>query len=394
MSDKRREESTEEISENKSRGSAKRPKDSSRGWYILIGVCCAVLALSIGVLAASKFIDSKWDKMQTLPSDQTFERSDIYVNPEIMTTAAEPSSDAASSAAETTEDINAGNFTTFMIYGVDARNNSDLVKDANADTDIICVINNDTFEVKLISIHRDTFLETTTGRHTKLTDIYAGYGVQESMSTINKCFDLAINQYVAVNWKMVAKGINLLGGIDIDLTSAEAEYINTLTPHITKVTGISTKTLENKGRDTYHLDGVQTVAHARDRTTGGGDDIRRANRQRNVLRALLSTAKSCSLSELNNAVDTLLPGISTNFTKAEVLDMLSNIKKYSITDATLFPFEYLDQSDLRTAYIYANTLTQNVSALHEFIYGTAGYEPSETVKRISDYILEYRRSNP
>ena len=392
MSDTRKEDNIEETSGKKSGEPAKKAKNNTRGWYILIGVSCAVLALSLVVLGAMKFIDSKWNKMQTLPEDQTFDRSDIYVNPEVTSTAAQTTE--AESTDETIEDIYTGNFTTFMIYGVDARNNSDLVKDANADTDIICVIDNDTFEVKLISIHRDTFLETTTGRHTKLTDIYAGYGVKESMSTINKCFDLAIDQYVAVNWKMVAKGINLLGGIDIDLTGAEVNYINSLTPHITSVTGIKTTILESEGSGTYHLDGVQTVAHARDRTTGGGDDIRRANRQRNVLRALLSTAKSCSLSELNSAVDTLLPGISTNFTKTEVLDMLSNIKKYSITDATLFPFEYLEQSDLRTAYIYANTLTENVSALHEMLYGETAYEPSATVKRVSDYILEYRRSNP
>ncbi|MBP5291645.1 MAG: LCP family protein, partial [Lachnospiraceae bacterium] len=153
-------------------------------------------------------------------------------------------------------------YTTIMFFGVDARDNTSLVVDANADTDIICCINNETKEIRLVSILRDTFLETSSGKHGKLTAHYAAYGVKEALNTINRDFDLMIGNYVTVNWKAVADTIDLMGGMDIEMSAAEGKAINQFIWEVIDATGIQSHKVSETG-GMYHLDGVQTVTYAR-----------------------------------------------------------------------------------------------------------------------------------
>ena len=337
----------------------------------------------LGVFAAGFawfYMDKKMDLLQTLERGETFAAADVQTNADIPKEVVEASK----------------GYTTILLYGVDARNNKDLLKDANADTDIICCINNDTYEVKLVSVLRDTYMQTTVGKYKKLTDIYAAYGVKESMETVNRNFDLAISKYVSVNWKSVAQAIDLLGGIDMDLTEKEIRNINSLMPEVMKTTGIQSYPIS--GSDgTYHMDGVQSVCYARIRNVvvnHEGHDIGRATRQRKVISKMLEAAKGASLSQLNEVCNQVFPGISTNIELTEILSMAMNVGKFTISDQALFPFEYIDQQDLKTAYVYCNTLSSNVAELHSFLYGLDGYTPSKTVSEISDYITQYRKEHP
>ena len=358
---------------------AKKKKNKKRYVIILILEILLLLVLGAGILAWIT-INKKMDMIQTLPAEEAFVPAEVQTNPDRPEAAVQASK----------------GYTTIMFYGVDARNNKDLLKDANADTDIICCINNDTYEVKLVSVLRDTFLETTSGKHRKLTDIYAGYGVRESLETVNRNFDLAITKYVAVNWKAVANAINLMGGLEMEITTKEIKNINSLMPEVTKTTGISSYPITGE-TGTYHLDGIQAVCYARIRNVvvnDEGHDIGRATRQRKVISAMLAQAKTLSLSELNTLCNEIFPGISTNIELSEILGMAVNLNKYSIADQGLFPFEYIDQQNLTTAYVYCNTLTRNVSELQYFLYGVEDYEPSRTVQEISEYITEYRHEHP
>ncbi len=396
------------------------PKKKMKTWKkALLGVLIGLLVLIIGVgTAAFLYIKSKYDKIHTL---ETQSGETIYVNPDLTnsrtaptTSETEPSTtdpagtketESASSETETTAETGSDEdttesvdpseytYTTLMFYGVDARNNHDLIINANADSEMICVICDQTHEVKLISILRDTFVETPSGVHNKLTDIYAAYGVVESLGTINKNFDLAITKYVTVNWKDVADVVTMLGGIDVYLTKAEVDYINRYRDLIESVVGQRSQDIEYVGDGFYHLDGVQTVRHAANRSVGL-HDISRAQRQQAVVRALLSKAKSCSLSQLDAIIDRMLPGISTNLTLLELLGYAANVTKYTIGETRVFPFHYTDQSDLRTAYVYCTSLADNVIQLHQLLYGKENYVPSDTVYGISEYINQYRRAHP
>ena len=360
-------------------------KKKKKGKFVALLVLEVLLVVLVAAGAVFFFWSkNKVDNMQrpAQEAEVTFAASDVVTNADIP---------------EEAKEIMREKYTTFMIYGVDARNNRDLVKYANADTDIICCINNETKEVKLVSILRDTFLETSNGKHTKLTDIYAGYGVQESIQTINRCCDLTITQYVTVNWTLVAKIIQYIGGIDIELSNSEAKAINDYSYEISTISGIPTSYVEARGKDTYHLDGVQAAAYCRIRSVGH-HDITRAERQRKVISIALTKVKAMSLTEQVGLLDmaTQEGNIATNFSYAEMMSILTDVGSYWIGEQGLFPFEgeYRDQSNLSTAYVYCDTLSENVTMLHKFLYGQENYRPSGTVEEVSEYITSYRKEHP
>lgn len=284
-------------------------------------------------------------------------------------------------------------YTTIMFFGVDARDNTSLVVDANADTDIICCINNETKEIRLVSILRDTFLETSSGKHGKLTAHYAAYGVKEALNTINRDFDLMIGNYVTVNWKAVADTIDLMGGMDIEMSAAEGKAINQFIWEVIDATGIQSHKVSETG-GMYHLDGVQTVTYARIRSVGQ-EDLRRAERQRTVIRLMLEKAKSMNMGTLSRIADTVLPGISTSLRLNDILSLLSFMGDYEIGVTATVPFEgyYIDQ-DGGSYYVYCDTLVDNVSMLHKILYDKKDYEPSPYVKELSNYITKYAKRHP
>lgn len=366
--------------EAKAQAVAKNRKRRHKKYVILLAVEIAAL-LIVSLLAVGFFyIKSRYDVMTVQDQDISFERHDIKTNEGID---------------DKLDEINE-KYQLIMAYGVDARNNTDLLKDANADTDIIVCINKETKQVKLVSVLRDSFLCMTNGKYRKLTDIYAGYGVKESIETINKNFDLNITQYVTVNWKALAKAVDILGGIDVEVTNAEIRQINEYGKEVSKVTGYKYREMSS-GSGERHLTGEQAVAFARIRNVtidGEGHDIARATRQRKVINAMLVAAKDAGISELNNLLSEVLPMAATNISFSEALSLASDVGSYTISDQATFPFDYVDQSNLTTAYVYYKTLVSNVSDLHALLFGDENYQPTSTVQNISSYIDQYRRDHP
>ncbi len=366
--------------ETKAQAAAKNRK-KRHGKYVALLVVEIFAVVLVSLIAVGFFyVKSKYDVMTVQDQEVSFERRDIQTNEGIE---------------DKLQEINES-YQLIMAYGVDARNNTDLLKDANADTDIIICIDRESKQVKLVSVLRDSYLCMTNGKYRKLTDIYAGYGVKESLETINKNFDLNINQYVTVNWKALAKAVDILGGIDVEVTNAEIRQINEYGKEVSKVTGYKYKEMSS-GSGERHLTGEQAVAFARIRNVtidGEGHDIARATRQRKVIKAMLSAAKSASLSDLNTLLNEVLPMAATNIVFSDALGLMADVAGYEISDQTSFPFKYIDQSNLTTAYVYYNTLISNVSELHAFLFGDENYQPSSTVQNISSYIDQYRRDHP
>ena len=283
-----------------------------------------------------------------------------------------------------------------MLYGVDARNNKDVASQANADSDIICRIDNETGEIILISVLRDTFMQTSNGKYKKLTDVYSNYGVKESLQTINRNLDLGITEYISVNWKGLIDAVDILGGIDIKVTSSEITQLNKFGSEAAKVAGYKYTPLSG-GEGVRHLNGSQAAGYARIRNVtvnGEGHDIARATRQRTVITEMLNVAKKAGFSTLKQILDKVLPEIATNISFADALALATDIGKYKIVDTGCYPYDYKDQSSLSTAYVYPTTLESNNIKLHEVLFGKDGYKPSSTVNKINDYIDKYRKEHP
>ena len=198
---------------------------------------------------------------------------------------------------------------------------------------------------------------------------------------LNKNLDLDIQHYVTVDFAALVDVIDALGGIDIDVTDEEVEYLNGYIMEIIENTGVNTVAVEHSGLQT--LSGVQATAYARIRYTSG-DDFKRAERQRLVLAKIAEKAQKADLATINKIIDKVFPKIETNFTLKEILAYAKDAMKYQLADTTGFP-EVKDTMDYEDAgnVVVPLTLESNVKTLHQYLFGEDGYTPSSTLSAIN-----------
>ncbi len=270
------------------------------------------------------------------------------------------------------------------VFGVDSRDGN--TKNALADVQVICSINQETGDIKLVSVYRDTYLKIDSkGTYHKINEAYFKGGHKQAVSALEENLDLKIDDYATFNWKAVAQAINVLGGVDIDITQPEFKYINAFITETVNSTGIGSTQLASAGPN--HLDGVQAVAYCRLRLMD--TDFQRTERQRKVISLALEKAKQADLATRTNLVKAILPQISTSVGIDDVLPLAKNISKYHIGETAGFPFAQKTKKMGKMDCVIPVTLESNVVTLHQFLYGEeALYSPSSAVKKISDHIAE------
>ncbi len=272
-------------------------------------------------------------------------------------------------------------YTNIALFGADSRQR-DLTR-TNTDTIIIASINNDTKEVKLVSVYRDTYLYIGGDLWRKANAAYANGGPEWALNMLNTNFDLDIKSYITVDFTSLVEVIDLLGGLEITVDDAEAEHLNNYCVETSEVTGKSYEPLPGAG--TYQMNGVQSVAYTRIRYTAG-NDFKRTERQREVIAKIVEKAKKASLPTLNKIMDTVFPMIKTNLSKSEILSMGMSMLSYKLGETTGFPFTHKTSQDGDNEIPV--TLESNVDQLHTFLFGDEDYTPSEVVKERSQYIIE------
>ena len=275
-------------------------------------------------------------------------------------------------------------YRNIVIYGVDSREGQ-LTKDSHSDTIVICSINKSTKEVKMVSVYRDTYLDNTNGEFRKATECYFFGGPERSINMLNKNLDLDITDYVTVNFNAVVEAVDLIGGIDLDVTEEEIQWINGYQEENYAVTGAEPVLVTSAGYQ--HLNGTQTLAYCRIRYTDGYD-FKRTERQRTVLTKIFEKAKSQGLPTLMSLADTMMPSISTSLSNTELIELLTGMGSYTLGENTGFPF---DQYPINDSYagdcVVPVNLANNVTKLHSFLFGEANYVPSQTVQEISNQII-------
>ena len=284
-------------------------------------------------------------------------------------------------------------YTTIGLVGLDNRSNK--LKSGNSDTMIIASIDNDTKKVKLVSVYRDTYLRVGVdkegnGIYNKANSAYNRGGPEQMISMLNTNMDLAIQDFVTVDFNAVAKAAELLGGIDVELKEEEIVHLNNYCVETSKVTGMSYEPLEEVA-GIHHLNGVQTVAYARIRYTVG-NDFRRAARQRDVIYKLVEKAKTCGIGTLNKIIDKVFPDIYTSLTKTEIISMAMSMLSYEIEDQAGYPIDHLWGANVEQAIgldcICPVTLESNAIKVHEFFFPEEEYVPSEELKAYSQRIID------
>ena len=266
---------------------------------------------------------------------------------------------------------------TYVIFGVDSRRPEDLIKQTQGDVIIIATINKETYEVRLASVYRDFFLEATTDYFCKLTDSYARFGAHETMAALNRNLDLQINEMVCVNWKAVGIVVDMMGGLDIEMTEAEAIAVNDYIVETRDVVGQKDAVGIPMEAGVHHCDGVNTLCYSRIRYNVG-NDYARTDRQRKVINLMVQKAKTMSLPQLLRIMDEATNHVYTNINNVDIVQLITKAGALNVSKSSGFPFHY------RTwEYVYADDLVENVKELHEFLYNEVDFEPSANVKRIA-----------
>lgn len=320
----------------------KKNKKGLKTFGIIVLVLLIILAIIVGGTFA--FIHSKLSKMQQVDLNE----DDLNV-----------SAQAEQQLAE---------YRNIAIFGVDSRDDS-YDKGNRSDCIIIASINNKTKEVKLISVYRDTYVQIEGHGLDKITHAYSYGEAPLAIKTLNTNLDLNIKEFATVNFDVVKETVDYIGGISMPITSEEVGHISGITKP-----------------GTYTLTGEQALAYSRIRYASGGD-YKRTERMRDVLTAVANKVKTLNISQLNGFVDTILPKVYTNITSADIFSMMPSIASYKITDSIGWPYETKGIT-LDRWYGIPVTLENNVKRLHQEAFDETDYTPSDTVKDISNQIIE------
>ena len=337
-----------------------RRKKKRKIWFILLE---SVMLIGILCFAGYSYISSRLDLMQRLPWNP-----DEIKNVEI---------------SEEKQEQMSG-YWTIAVFGVDSRNSS-VGKGNNSDVNILCNIDQGTGEIRLVSVYRDSYLNINDkNTYNKINAAYMQGGPEQVVKALNRNLDIDIDDYATFNWKAVADAINILGGIDVEITKSEFYYINAFISETVKATGVASTQLKSAGMN--HLDGVQAVAYGRLRLMD--TDYARTERQRKVISLAFEKMKKADWATINNIVQTVFPQVATSIEINDLLKIGRNITRYHLTETTGFPSELREKKMGRKgACVIPQTLESNVIELHHFLFGDEEYTPTETVRTISQKIV-------
>ncbi len=278
---------------------------------IILVILAVILAL-IGLVAA--YVWSKYGKMGRID----IKDKDVKIN------------DLSVDTQKTLE-----GYDNIALFGLDNRSTGNFER-GNSDTIIVVSINKKSGEIRMASVYRDTYLDIGDNNFRKANAAYANGGPKQAIEMLNKNLDLDITDYVSVDFSALVDAIDALGGIELDITAEEAEWLN----------GYIVETNEVTGHNSGPVSPLMT---------------------------------------LNALLDKMLPQISTSLGMTEMLGLAGNVTKYHMGENTGFPFDKVTPGNVGSAgdAVVPVNLAENVAQLHAFLYDNENYTPSETVQSVS-----------
>ena len=292
-------------------------------------------------------------------------------------------------------------YTNIALFGLDARY-GDLTSGINSDCNIIVSINKDTGKVKMASIYRDTHVKRInkdgSATYAKFNSAYCNGGAISAVKTLNANFDLNIKDYIAINFDGIGAIVDAVGGIDVTLSKAEAEYINgyiySYYLEIGEYDKMNTHKITEKAGN-YTLDGVQTTAYCRIRyaafTNPDGttinNDFGRTARQRYVINQLLNKAKLMGVDACMDLAEEIFESedkiFITSIPYDDVIELIPIVLELEMGEQKGYPEKYVAYggSDL-----IPDNLAQMVVDLHKHLFDVEDYTPSEKVLGINEVL--------
>lgn len=237
-----------------------------------------------------------------------------------------------------------------------------------SDAMMVLTINTKTNEIKLCSLMRDILVQIPGHKDDNLNTAIIKGGPQLALKTINTNFNLKIDKFVQVNLGNLYKIIDKLGGVEIEITDDEIQYMNSYIKQMDSWNKTTTTPIQDPGKQL--LNGTQASAYARVRYTAGRD-FKRTERQRDVLEAIFNKFKNMSPSELPEMIMELLPLVETNMTNGEMISIGS--KALKIENKNIQQGRFPEDGDSTAEFVngYYHMYMDKAATLeklHKFIY--------------------------
>ena len=251
------------------------------------------------------------------------------------------------------------------LFGVD--NSGAKYNEERSDAMKIISLNKTDKTIAITSVERDVVVYIP-GDYQKYGHFNWAYwfgGPKLAVQTLNYNLDLDITKYVTFTFGAVEDLVDLLGGIDVELTGNEAATV-----------GIGSYA------GTYTLNGKQALSYSRIRKLDS--DFTRMERQNYVIQAVMNKLKNQDILTIMNIVNEMLPSINTNLTVNEIKDYITSLLSYDLGNIEQYKEPSGEYNDIETCPGLGGYIVRSYSGmvenLHKNIYKVDSYEVSRRVK--------------
>lgn len=246
-----------------------------------------------------------------------------------------------------------------LLVGSDKR--ATWTQTGRSDSAMIATLDLKHKKLKLTSLMRDMYLTIPGYGENRFNAAYSFGGVSLMYETIASNFGIRLDGYAVVDFSAFKKVINTIGGVKITLTDEEYQYLTT---------AYKKGSVLDLQPGTNVMNGTQALAYTRIRQDAQGD-FGRTERQRKVLQAIFTEAKSLSLSELIELAEELMPCISTDLTNDQIMSYMQSVLMLGTTeiDQMRIPIDNsYEQRRINNKAVLVPEMETNVNALQDFIY--------------------------
>lgn len=310
------------------RRAAEKKRRRTKRTLIIVGVVLAVLLILVGMVYGifhHYYNLMHHDNGTTNPSILSTISPDDDVDP----TATNSDKDAIDKAHD---NINKGqaadivfhdNVYNLLLIGTDAR---DLENErGRSDSMIVLSINKATKKITMTSVMRDTYLHIPEVGYNRVNAAYSYGGAPLLVQTLEENFGFKIDNYMIANFGVFKEIVDVVGGVDLDVSASEIEVMNRYIREYNRVISYEdedTDVMDYSDAGYTHLNGKQALAYCRVRYVGNGD-FDRTGRQREVVDLIIQKCKSMSVSDLNKLAETVLPWLTTDLSATGALSLAS-----------------------------------------------------------------------
>lgn len=285
--------------------SAKQNKKKSSWVRTLLIVVCVILSLLlVGLIGAYIWVDGMLSEINRFdPDDQTY-------NTETVGELVDPT-DTVPVVTQAQTITSGKNVINILLVGQDRREGQGRM---HSDAMILCTINKTTNTLTMTSFMRDMWVYIPDYYNERINVPYMVGGFDLLNKTLDYNFGVTADYNVEIDFAGFMAAIDLVGGIEIELTGAEARYLNRRGNW-----EVDDDTSWQLVEGVNQLTGSQALAYSRIRDIG--DDFERTSRQRTVLSKLIDKAKTLNTTQLYELVKGVIPMLTTDMTNGEILGL-------------------------------------------------------------------------